>query len=104
MNAQSNARYSPPSGKFIHPSRSGSDQADRKYVPGRPARAALLPAELNHVMPLLTALAITVARSPVPSPGPSYGAVCDRLMMRTPLAANQSTAACMSTTVSTVAR
>ena len=63
-----------------------------------------LPAELNQTMPAATALFTTVSSGPVPLPGPSYAAPSEREMMVTPLTANQSTAACRSAVVDTVAR
>ena len=70
------------------PSASPSDHWPRQYEPGyMPLTPALLPAELNHVMPAVTALFTTWSIGPVPSPAPSYWAVSDRLMIETPFAA-----------------
>ncbi len=75
-----------PGAHSSQPSLSASAHGPRQYEPGTPRGLlpALLPAELNHAMPWLTALSTTWAIGPVPLPAPSYWAVSERLTMSTP--------------------
>ena len=75
---------SSPGAHSSQPSLSASVHGPRQYDPGLGPLPALLPAALNHVMPCATALSTTWAIGPVPSPGPSYWAVSERLTICTP--------------------